>query len=233
MPNRLILLTDNAFSEDLRARLVAPNAGLNIDIAGSQAELAAALSQSSSPTRLMAFGSDVIVPPEVLNSLPGPAYNFHPGPPEYRGLFPSVFALYDNAANFGVTCHEMTATVDSGAIVAVQRFAIPANANRGVLDALTYRAMLDLVEKCAPTLCDTTKPLAHIAETWAGPIRRRSDFNALCQLPPNVTETEFQRRYRAIGEGPHHALSFEMFGQRFKLDNRREGPVVRGGREIS
>ena len=137
------------------------------------------------------------------------------------------------AASFGVTCHEMAAAVDSGPIIVVDRFAIPDGANREALDTLTYRALIGLVEKLAPRLVDISPPLAHSADIWSGPVRTRADFNALFSLPPNVAEDEFHRRYRAIGEGPNHALSIELLGQRFKLDNQRDAPVVGGGREIN
>ena len=81
-------------------------------------ELEDALANSSKTTRLISFGSGVIVPAAVLARLSGTAYNFHPGPPAYPGIFPSVFALYDGATRFGVTLHEMKPEVDSGPIVA-------------------------------------------------------------------------------------------------------------------
>jgi methionyl-tRNA formyltransferase len=195
-------------------------------------ELQAVLAQTPA-ARLVAFGSGVIVPPRILAALTGPAYNFHAGPPEVRGLFPSVFALYDGAVNFGVTCHEMSDTVDSGPIVAVDRFAVPKNADREALDRLTYQSLLGLAEKLGAALRDTSTPLPHAEEKWSGPIRTRADFNTLCELPANLDAAEFQKRYRAIGEGPHHALSIKLFGHRFKLDNRRDAPVVRGGKEIT
>ena len=227
MPQRLILLTDNAFLADLKASLGAATA---VEALATLDEL-----RSANPTnaRLVSFGSGVIVPPDVLGAFSGPSYNFHPGPPEYRGLFPSVFALYDNATTFGVTCHEMSAAVDSGAIVAVDRFAIPNGANREALDALTYRAMLSLVERLAAQIGNIKQPLPKINQSWSGPMRTRADFNALCQLPKDVDAAEFQRRTRAIGEGPNHAISIELFGRRFKLDSRPDATVVRGGREIS
>lgn len=232
MEPRLILLTDKAFSEEVNSRLT--TGGLRpAAIIDSLDGLKAAATQSPSPQRLVSFGSNVIVPPDLLKHFFG-AYNFHPGPPVYRGLFPSVFALYDSAAKFGVTCHEMSADVDAGSIVAVERFAIPNNANREQLDALTYAAMLALVERLAPQLADLSKSLAPVRETWSGPVRRRADFDGLCRLPANVSADEFQRRYRAIGEGPHHALSIELHGRTFKLESERKGlRVVRGGREIN
>ena len=52
----------------------------------------------------------------MLDAFAGPSYNFHPGPPNRPGRYPSVFALYDNARHFGITVHEMLPKVDSGAI---------------------------------------------------------------------------------------------------------------------
>lgn len=224
---QLILLTDKAFLKDLTARTPAH---VSIHIVTTLPDLKSAVTTQAA---LISFGSGVIVPSEVLNVLARPAYNFHPGPPEYRGLFPSVYALYDQAPKFGVTCHEMSNEVDSGAIIAVDRFDIPAHANRELLDGMTYSALLAMFVRLVPQLISNEYQLAHANEQWSGPIRTRADFARLCQLPPNTDAAEFQRRYRAIGEGPHHAISIELFGQRFILDNQREAPVVRGGRDVS
>jgi methionyl-tRNA formyltransferase len=228
----LILLTDHAFSADLQARLAAAAGPTAVRALTTLAALREATARDSGRTRLVCAGSGVIVPPDVLQALAGPAYNFHPGPPEYRGLFPSVFALYDGARAFGVTCHEMTAEIDGGPIVAVERFAIPPDADRAALDALTYRQLCALLGALAPALADVTRPLPRSTAAWSGPVRRRADVEALCRLPPNVNPAEFARRHRALGEGPHHALSIELFGQRFALDNPRGPAATRGGREI-
>lgn len=231
MKRCFILLTDKAFSADVEARLIPPGGSGHVAVAYTIADLEAALAQSPERPRVISFGSGVVVPPDVLSTL-GPAYNFHPGPPNYRGLFPSVYALYENAAQFGVTCHEMSAEIDAGPIVAVTRFAIPAHFHREHLDALTYQEMLAMVGQLADLLGDTTKPLPHVNETWSGPLRRKADFDALCKLPPDADEAEFNRRYRAIGEGPHHALTMDVDGQLVRLSARRDGTVVRGGKTI-
>lgn len=191
--------------------------------------LRAAVAPPTKAGRVISFASSVIVPPDLLAALPGPAYNFHPGPPEYRGLFPSVFALYEGATWFGVTLHEMAAELDAGPIIAVDRFAVPVNADRLALDTLTLEHMLAMLERLAPQLADPATRLLPTRDVWSGQPRRKPDFDALCKLPANVTADEFARRYRAIGEGPHHALEIEIFGQRFKLDNKRDGDVVRAG----
>ena len=116
---RLILLTQRAFAPAIAPTLQA--AGADVTVAVTLAELETALAQ---PARVISFGSGVIVPPPLLARLKGPAYNFHPGPPEYPGIFPSVFALYAGEKEFGVTLHEMAAAVDSGPIVSVERLSL-------------------------------------------------------------------------------------------------------------
>ena len=159
------------------------------------------------------------------------AYNFHPGPPEYPGIFPSVFALYAGEKNFGVTLHEMAAVVDSGPIVAVERFAIKPEWDRLALDTATFTALTHLLARCAGHLNDTNTPLAHASETWGTPRRTRKDFDSLCRLPEDASAEEFIRRYRAVGEGPEHALTVSRFGRTFALQPTRGGDVVRGGQK--
>lgn len=72
---------------------------------------------------LIAFCTGEIVPPEALG-LFDHAFNFHGGPPEYPGRDPHHWAIWDGAAEFGVTVHRMTESVDAGPIVYVERFPI-------------------------------------------------------------------------------------------------------------
>ncbi len=229
MKTRLILLTDQAFSGDLSAALKSGGIA-DISFAYSMADLSHLLSDDLTRTRLISFGSGVIIPAAILNVVAG-SYNFHPGPPEYRGLFPSVYALYDNASSFGVTCHEMSTEVDSGAIVAVNRFAITPDMDRAALDAATYTELLKLLTQLAPAFANDAA-IPHNAAQWSGPLRRKAEFDALCHLPADADETEIQRRYRAIGEGPYHALTMDVNGQRVKISSGQTGPVTRGGKEI-
>ncbi len=227
---RLILLTQRAFAAAIAPPLKA--AGADIEIAETLGDLQAALSSGTDDTRLISFGSGLIVPGEILNRLQGPAYNFHPGPPDYPGIFPSVFALYEGAAAFGVTLHEMIREVDSGPIVAVVRFSIPAHADRLALDSAAFSALMKLLEHNARALANVKTPLPRTDERWRAPRRTRKDFEALCRLPEDVTPEEFARRYRAVGEGPEHALTLTRFGRTFKLASITSGDVVRGGQPV-
>lgn len=227
MADRLILLTAPEFADLVAAPLRAARPDLAVHAAFTQADLRDALVRDRAHVRLLGFASGVIVPGDVLDAVTAGAYNLHCGPPTYRGLFPSVFALYEGARRFGATLHEMTAHLDEGPIIATSWFDLPVGADRLQADTLTLKAMLDLLAAQAPALTDLTWRLAPNGQHWSGPVRRKPDFAALCRLPPDVSAEEFARRYRAVGEGPEHALEITVHGHRFALDNRRGETVVR------
>lgn len=134
---RIILLTGEAETPILSHIIRQHNPSLDISVVHNRNDLLTLPTISTSYTRLISFCSSIVVPAETLNALPGPSYNFHPGPPERPGRYPSVFALYEGADRFGVTVHEMNATVDSGAIVAAEWFAFPPEADLVALESLT------------------------------------------------------------------------------------------------
>jgi len=177
---------------------------------------------SPHPYRLVAFCTDVIVPGPMLDIFRGGAYNFHPGPPSYPGIFPSCFAIYDQVREFGVTAHRMTEDIDAGEIVATKSFAIPGDIERFTLDQIALKSLIELFGEISPQLVLNENFLDPSGDQWTGPVRTRKNFEALCELPERIDQTEFQRRYRAVGEGPNHALTFMRFGHRFNLDNNRD-----------
>jgi methionyl-tRNA formyltransferase len=228
---RLILLTEPELMPPLAARVAVP--GVILDLAPTLDALDRLLAAGTAGTRLLSVGAGFIVPPRILQVLGGPAYNLHPGPPAYPGIFPSVFALDDQAHRFGITLHEMAAKVDEGAIVAVDTYDILADWNRLALDSATFGAMLNMVERLAPALTDVSRPLPRLEVPWSGVKRARKDFDALCALPETADAAAFARRLRAVGEGPDHALTITRFGRTFRLIAENQADVVRAGQRIS
>ena len=180
--------------------------------------------------RLIAFATGVIVPRQVLSALSGPAYNIHPGPSTRPGLYPSCHAIYDGDRRFGSTLHEITPRVDEGPIIGVDEFDVPPGVDRMTLETMAFQSVLRLVERFASALtgptAELTTHLPRLDVQWSGRKSTRRDFDALCTLPQHVDEAEFQRRYRAVGEGPEHALTLTLFGHRFRLDNPRAEATV-------
>src|SRR6185436_11249852 len=71
---------------------------------------------------MVSFISSWIYPEQLLSNAAFAAINFHPGSPEYPGTGCTNFAIYNGEKEYGVTCHYMKATVDTGNIIAVKRF---------------------------------------------------------------------------------------------------------------
>jgi methionyl-tRNA formyltransferase len=231
--SRLILMTQREFEEPLSdaLRRAAPRAALSF--AWSLADLERELEHDPDGSRILSVGSNIIVPRRVLQRLSSPAYNLHPGPPNYPGIFPSVFALYEGAREFGVTLHELAPVVDSGAICMVERFKLDPHWDRLALDTHTFVVLMHVIERAAPLLADIHAPLRYSGDVWSGRRRTRKDFGALCHLPENFTAVELAQRLRAVGEGPDHCLTTTRDGQIFRLDTGRRGTVVRAGQPVA
>lgn len=192
---QIILLTGRDEAPVLTRMLVQANGALRVHAVHDCAGLEAA----GGSGRLICFCSNVIVPAQLLARLDGPGYNFHPGPPERPGRYPSVFALFDGAADFGITVHEMAARVDSGPIVMVERFAIPADSNLETLESLTLTKLAQAFKRMAPYLANVARPLPHLPVVWSGRKTTRADYEALRVITPGMDATEIARRRRCCG----------------------------------
>ena len=197
--SRIILLTGEVEAPVLGELLRSHNRELEVRPVTVAADLAKACAGPTPGTRLLSFCWPVIVPGALLKAMPGPSYNFHPGPPERPGRYPSVFALYDGAQTFGVTAHEMLTRVDSGAIVGVDSFAVAEGADLEALEHLTLMHLLVLFSRLAPHLATDAAPLPQLPIAWTGRKTTKADCDALCVIAPAMDPTEADRRRRACG----------------------------------
>ncbi len=206
MPTEIILLTGDVEGPHLAAVLMAHNPTVHVNHVDGADSLRAALdlaggAAANAGCRLIAFCTGVVVPPDVLAALPGPAYNFHPGPPTYPGSRAAGFALYEGATRFGATLHVMERRVDEGAIIDVAWFDLPADVKlrHDELEVMAYQRCIGLFQKYAVHLAADDAPLPHCAETWSGIKRTKADAAALREPPRDASEQEIRRRFRAFG----------------------------------
>ena len=73
---------------------------------------------------IISFISSWIYPQQLLSNAGFAAINFHPGSPDYPGTGCTNFAVYNGEKEYGITCHHMNATIDTGSIIQVKRFNI-------------------------------------------------------------------------------------------------------------
>ncbi|MEQ8505046.1 MAG: formyltransferase family protein [Rhodospirillales bacterium] len=206
MPTEIILLTGDIEGPHLAAALSAQNTGLHVNHVDGADTLRDALDMTGGPAanegrRLIAFCTGVVVPAEVLAALPGPAYNFHPGPPTYPGSWAAGFALYDGASRFGATLHVMEPRVDEGAIIDVDWFDLPAEVRMRYdeLEVMAYQRCIGLFQRHVRHLAVDDAPLPAIEERWSGIKRTKAEVTAMREPPRDASEDEIRRRFRAFG----------------------------------
>ena len=91
----IVLLTQSAEGAVLGKILREYNPLLHTVVVSDKTALDTLPRDGLANARLLSFCSPVIVPADLLKAFPGPSYNFHPGPPDRPGRFPSVFAIYE------------------------------------------------------------------------------------------------------------------------------------------
>lgn len=223
----VILLTGPGEQALLSARLAECRPGLTILPAAGKADLLAVDRDTLAASRLIAFTTSVIVPPAVLAALGYGAYNFHPGPPEYPGLSPAQFALYEGAQTFGATVHRMIQSVDAGPIVAVSRFGVPAATTLYSLEVATFQHLARLFWTLAPALVEAA-PLHQSDVQWGAHKSTRRSTEAMCDIPLDIGATELHRRVAAFARSPFGLTpTVTLHGYRFRLVPDQAEPELR------
>jgi methionyl-tRNA formyltransferase len=197
----IILLTGEAEAKALGQYLTSYNSQLEIIAAHDKSALSAACADLKPGTRLVSFCSPVIVPKPYLDAIDCGCYNFHPGPPGYPGRYPSGFALYEGAEQFGATVHVMAERVDEGPINAAEWFPVPSNCELETLDTLAFETLVKLFKTLAKRLATDASPLPIKRIGWSGTKRSKADCEALCTLDECMTPEDIAKRTRACG--PH------------------------------
>jgi methionyl-tRNA formyltransferase len=174
------------------------------------------------PTEILAWEGDYIisylsrwvVPGALLQRARIAAINFHPASPEYPGIGCNNFALYEDAKEYGVTCHHMAPRVDTGSIIAVRRFPVYPEDDVDALLKRTYENQIALFLEIAQIMANG-KDLPVSSERWTRPPFTRRQFNELFCITPDMPQDEIARRVRAVSYGPYQPY-VEIGGFRFE-----------------
>jgi methionyl-tRNA formyltransferase len=148
--------------------------------------------------RLIAFGTDLLVPGPWLARFAYGAYNFHPGPPAYPGWAPASFALYDGATIFGATLHAMVERADSGAIVGTELFPISASITADHLAHQATQAMARLLRRMGPLLATHPEALPALPVEWGAQRGSKARLARLSRPDASLDAAERARRERAF-----------------------------------
>ena len=140
--------------------------------------------------------------------------NFHPAPlPEMRGVGGYNVAILEGMREWGVSCHFVDADLDTGDLVAVDRFPIdPDRETAFSLDLTSQRQLLGLFQQViAGVLAGDELP-----RTPQGPGRYvdRDEFERLRRVQPG---DDLDRKLRAFWYPPHPGAVLEVNGREMTL----------------
>jgi len=123
---------------------------------------------------IFSFKSDLLLPHRVIASASRGAVNFHPAPPEYRGIGGYHYAIANGDDSFGATCHLMDDLIDHGAILQVTRFAIGPTDTPATLREKSAQASLQLLERFLERVVAGGGQLSSCGATWGPTLYTRA-----------------------------------------------------------
>ena len=163
----------------------------------------------------ISYMSPWIIPEKMLLAIKDFAINFHPGPPEYRGIGCTNFAIYNNESEYGVTAHLMDHKVDSGRIIRVRYFPILTEDSLFRLTQKCYKQMLKLFYDVLGYYVKHGK-LPKSNKKWTRRLYTRKELNELCRIRKGMSPTEVKKRVKATNFPNMPKAYIQMFGCRFE-----------------
>tara|TARA_B100000029_G_C17467179_1_gene920663 strand:- start:276 stop:947 length:672 start_codon:yes stop_codon:yes gene_type:complete len=168
---------------------------------------------------IISYLSPWIIPKTVLKKCSISAINFHPATPNYPGIGCTNFALYEEAEEYGVTCHYMKAKVDTGKIIAVKRFPITKDDDVKSLTKRAYKLQLILFYEILDKIIND-RPIPISTEKWTRKAFTRAELDALSIVDPSMNKKEVEKRIRATSYKNFQPV-IKIYNYIFELKNKK------------
>jgi len=171
---------------------------------------------------IFCFRSYFLLPQSLIDRAEIAAINFHPGPVEYPGSGCINWALYEDAAFYGVTAHLMNENIDNGDVLECRRFPILKQDNVTTLLKLAHLKTFDLLIDFTTGLFLEGKSfldkklLASINEKWSGKARKMKEIDILQRIDLSCSREELQRLIRST-HVTNFPLEINFHGYKFIL----------------
>ena len=151
---------------------------------------------------IFCFRSFIILRKSLIKKAKYAAINFHPGPPEFRGIGCLNFAIFENAKFYGVTAHVLDTKIDYGKIINVKRFEILKRDNVDSLLDKTHKKLLSQARKIIDLLSKNPYNLNKLIyksknEKWSKKITKRADLDNFYNISSATTKKNLIKKIRA------------------------------------
>ena len=155
---------------------------------------------------IFCFRSYFILKKNILSKVRYHSINFHPGPPEFRGIGCVNFALLNQAKYYGLTAHLIDEKVDHGIIIDVERFKIEKTLtiedlldNTYKLQFLQFKKIINYLLKQNGVIDELIKE--NKKEKWSKKLFKRIDLNRLYVIKKNILKKDLNLMLRATITG--------------------------------
>lgn len=151
---------------------------------------------------IFCFRSFYILEKNLIQKCRFAPVNFHPGPPEYRGVGAVNYAFYDNSKIYGCTAHIMNEKIDSGKILDVKRFSIKKTDDIESCLIKTYNLMVKQALYVINLLMSKDENLMKLIkknklEKWSKKIRKKKHLDKFYKINKNLPKKQLLRKIRA------------------------------------
>ena len=174
---------------------------------------------------ILCYRSYYILPSKIINLAKIASINFHPGPPEYRGIGCVNFAIYNNEKSYGVTAHLIDKKIDHGKILKVKRFDILKKKNLETVLKKTHLELfklanffIDKIYKNNLNLNSLVKKNSHIK--WSRKITKRKQLEKLYTINKDISEKNLKKTIKATVYKNFQPYIY-LHGQKFYLDEKK------------
>ena len=151
---------------------------------------------------IFCFRSFYILKKDLISKAKIAAINFHPGPPNYRGIGCLNYAIYEGANLYGSTCHIIDEKIDNGKIIDVKKFKLSKKYSVDDLQKITYTVMLKQAKEIIKNLSINKKYLNEkIMQNkkfqWSKKIKNRKKLDKFYEIKINDTKSNIEKKIKA------------------------------------
>ncbi|MBC2118320.1 formyltransferase family protein [Listeria booriae] len=167
------------------------------------------------PEYIISFLSPWIIPQCLLDIAQKDAINFHPGSPDYPGSGCYNFAIYEGSQQYGVVCHHMEKSVDTGKMVSTSYFDISPYETVETLKLKSMNHLLYIFEKVINEIY-VNDTLPKSKEKWTRVPFTKKQLDELCEIDPiTMDQKEIDLRIRATDYNSAYKSAY------FKIDEKK------------
>lgn len=173
---------------------------------------------------IICFRSKIILTKKILSKAKIAAINFHPGPPEFRGMGGLNFALFNNVKKYGCTAHIMDEKIDHGPIINTLYFNIGKKNNLADVLKKTQKKSFDQCKKILSGLVNEKNYLKknlkdNEKKEWSDHLFTKKKLNKFYFVDTKISKDTFLKKLRASNINNFH-LYTKIHNKIFKLYNK-------------